>query len=386
MRYHDKFITSNYCATHNHAGSLSSHSKGIAGRFAARVDDLTSCRALFAGWVFAYHLRLPLGPGSFGALDGPVARGYLGVDAFFLLSGLILAHANPAMPPGAGAACRFWVRRLLRIYPVHLAMTALLLVVVAGGALLGLPPRDPGRFASGELARHLLLVHGWGFSGRWAWNYPSWSISTEWAGYLAFPVLWLALRRASPAVCASVALSMLGLLAALDASGGPVGLNLSVQGGLARFFPEFVAGMAAARLAVFLEPRVSGFVVAGAGAAVAGAAVFAWRDWLVVGGVWLALGGLLIAALQERPPVLSRIPLLRVLGEVSFAFYMSFALVETVLAFAWRRAGVAPADREAVFILLSTALTLGVALAVRALVERPALRLGRSLAVRAPAG
>lgn len=83
--------------------------------------------------------------------------------------------------------------------------------------------------------------------------------------------------------------------------------------------------------------------------------------------------------------MLVRVPWLRALGELSFAFYMSF-VVETVQAFAWRRAGVLPADQAGLFIAMTGALTFGLAIALRAFVERPALRIARSLAMRAPGG
>ncbi len=373
------------CAAHNSFAKMTRRSTFPGAARGGRIDDLTCCRAFFAAWVFVYHLRLPLGPGSFWLADRFIARGYLGVDAFFILSGLVLAHAHPALPPSVGATWRFWVKRLLRIYPVHLATLLLLALVVAAGAVLGLPPRDPGRFGAGELARHVFLVHGWGLSDRWAWNYPSWSISTEWAGYLAFPAIWLLLRRASPALCAGVAAAMVGLLAAVDLADGLTGLNLSFHGALARFFPEFVVGMALVRVVELVPAQLPGRALVLAGCVAALLAVHLGRDWMVVAGLAVALGGLLAAARQGRGGLLP-IPGLRALGEVSFAFYMSFAIVETVLAFAWRRAGVAPAERQFLFVALSTAVTLGLALALHGCIERPALRLGRSLAAERPRG
>ncbi len=255
---------------------------------------------------------------------------------------------------------RFWLKRLLRIYPVHLAMIVLLGLMLVAGAAAGLPPRDPGRFGAGELVRHLLLVHGWGLSGRWAWNYPSWSISTEWAGYLAFPLLWLALRRMRPGLCLVVAAAMLGLLVEVDSRAGLVGLNLTYEGALGRFFPEFVAGMAAVRIAGLVERRVSGPALAGAGAGLSVLAPFLLRDWVVVVGLWLVLAGLLIAARQGRGPVLARIPGMLWLGSVSYAFYMSFAVVETGQALVWRRLGLAPADWPLVYVVETTVADAGV--------------------------
>ncbi len=144
--------------------------------------------------------------------------------------------------------------------------------------------------------------------------------------------------------------------------------------------------MAAARLAGLVGRRPNGFAVTAGGVLLAGVALAASRDWFVVAGIWLLLSGLLIAARQGRAPALAWVPLLRSLGDLSFAFYMSFALVETVQAFAWRRAGIAPAENAALFAVTTTALTFGLAVLLRVLVERPALRLGRSLATRAPAG
>lgn len=380
MGFHDQFIAPIYCAAHKNTGSRGASRNELD----ARIDDLTACRAVFAAWVFLYHLDLHLDRGSFSFLTPLVERGYLGVDGFFVLSGLVLAYAHPALTCGPADMGRFWVKRLLRIYPLHLAMIGLLALMLAAGFAAGLLPRDPERFGAGELVRHLLLVHGWGLSGRWAWNYPSWSISTEWAGYLAFPLIWFALRRARPGLCLLLALAMLGLLAAVDIRAGLVGLNLTYEGALGRFFPEFVAGMAAVRIAGLVERRVSGPVLASTGAGLAVIALCLMRDWAVVGGLWLVLAGLLIAARQGRAATLARIPGMLWLGGVSYAFYMSFAVVETGQALAWRRLGVAPADWPLAYVVETTALTLGLATLAWWFVERPALRLGRHLAVRRP--
>ncbi len=384
MGFHDQFIAPIYCAAHKNTRSSAARRKEADASGTARIDDLTTCRAVFAGWVFLYHLNLHLDPAGFGFLTPLVRRGYLGVDGFFILSGLVLAYAHPALTCGPADMGRFWVKRLRRIYPVHVAMVGLLALMLAAGSAAGLPPRDPGRFGMGELARHLLLIHGWGLSGRWAWNYPSWSISTEWAGYLAFPLLWLALRRVRPGACLAVAVAMLGLVAVVDGRAGPVGLNLTYEGALGRFFPEFVAGMAAVRIVGLVERRVSGPALASAGVGLAVLAQLLTRDWVIVAGLWLVLAGLLVAGRQGRGAALARVPGMLWLGGVSYAFYMSFAVVETGQALVWRRLGVAPADWPLVYVVETTALSLALATLAWWFVERPALRLGRHLAVRRP--
>ena len=211
-----------------------------------RIDDLTSCRAIFAGWVFSYHLSLQLGHACAYPL---LRRGYLGVDAFFVLSGLVLAQAYPMLGWRWREIQRFWLRRLARIYPVHLAMILLLAALALAGWAVGLRPREPVRFGLDELWRNLLLIHRWGLSDRWAWNYPSWSISTEWAGYLAFPLLWAITRRLPVHLVCFLPVGMLLALLAAETAAGGTGLNLSYRGALSRFLPEFIAGMAAVRLA-----------------------------------------------------------------------------------------------------------------------------------------
>jgi peptidoglycan/LPS O-acetylase OafA/YrhL len=283
-----------------------------------------------------------------------------------------------ALGAGLAEARRFWARRLLRIYPVHLATALLLLALVAGAALLGLAPRDPGRFGAGALAAQLLLLHGWGLGGRWAWNYPSWSISTEWAGYLAFPLLWLVVRRASAAACVVLLGVMALLLAATDLWSG--GLNLTLHRTLARFFPEFRAGMLCLRLLPLVERRLPAPALGAGGLGLATAGLLFWRDWVVVAGLALVLAALVLAARQARPAALARIPCLLRLDGLSYAVYMSFAIVETAQAVAWRHFAVAPSRHPLAYGLLATGLTLALAALLSRVVERPAQRLSRHLA------
>lgn len=339
-----------------------------------RIDDLTCARAIFAGWVFAYHLNLQvLDAVPFGIASPVVGRGYLGVDGFFMLSGIVLAYAHPTLGLGGREFRNFWWRRLLRIYPVHIVVIALLAILLVGGALAGLTPRVPERFGWDELARHVLLLHGWGLSDRWAWNYPSWSISTEWAGYLAFPLLWLALRRLPlAAVWALPPLAGLGL-AVVEQGGAGAHLNLTFAGALPRFFCEFIAGMALARLRAAGCLRPAPWLGAG-GLVVLAAGLWLGRDAVAVAGLFLLLARL---AAPGAAPVLAPVPGLIFLGTLSYAFYMSFAPVEVVLAVLTRRAEIVPADHPVAFAFFTTAATFALALALHRWVEKPALAWAR---------
>jgi peptidoglycan/LPS O-acetylase OafA/YrhL len=339
------------------------------------ITDLTCCRALFAGWVFAYHLNLQAEYASFlGPVGTFVRHGSLGVDGFFILSGMILAHAHPTLAPSLNESKQFWAKRLVRIYPVHIVTIAALGAMIGAGAVFGLHPREPDRFGLDELLRHVALLHAWGFSDRWAWNYPSWSISAEWGGYLLFPFLWAMLRRQNgTGLAILLPFTFVGVVACQYLARSQ-DLSLTYDGGLLRLFPEFIAGMAIIPLLPLLPKGLSGRAVAGFGAVATVAGAIADLPSMTILGLWFALAGLMLAGEQGRPKLLGRVPGMRWLGEVSYSFYMSFALVETLQATIWRRLGVAAAQQPALYVLTTTALTLLVATTLWWWVERPSLR------------
>lgn len=190
-----------------------------------QVSDLTCCRAFFAAGVFSDHVNLQ---NHYAApLLGPAGS-------------LVLAYVHPTLLPRTAEVRRFLLKRLVRIYPVHLAMIVLFLVLLGVSAAAGLHPREPGRFGPGELVKHLLLVHAWGSSHRWAWNYPSWSISAEWGGYLGVPPVWPLVRRLSaplllPLAAIRVCLGLAKHRAAMQ------GLSLTYDRALLRLYPSSAA-------------------------------------------------------------------------------------------------------------------------------------------------
>jgi peptidoglycan/LPS O-acetylase OafA/YrhL len=341
----------------------------------AEITDLTICRAVFAAWVFAYHVDLHAQFSvSLGPCVGLVQRGYLGVDGFFLLSGLILARVHPELAENPGGAWRFWGRRLARIYPVHLAVIIILAAIVLSGLALGFAPRDPQRFTLAALVENLLLIHGWGFSGHLAWNYPSWSVSTEWAGYLLFPALWVCIGRWRPIIAGQIiviCIPVLGLVAYLSGQG----LNLTFADALLRFFPEFIMGMATARMVPVCADVLPAKALAIAGFALAAAGALLWSDITTVLGLWLALFGLTMQADAERPALFSKAPLPRFLGRLSYAYYMSFGTVELLLAQIYRHLGWDPAGSKLLYAGAMTLMTFALALSLHVLVETPCRRL-----------
>lgn len=342
-----------------------------------QVVDLTCCRALFAVSVFTYHVNLQSHyAGRLGPFSWLVRDGALGVDGFFILSGIVLAYAHRSLTATLGEVRLFLMKRLVRIYPVHVVTIGLFALMLLAGPLLGSMPREPDRFGSDELVRHLALLHAWGFSNRYAWNYPSWSISAEWAGYLVFPLLWPRLRNAAPALLVGVLL--LACLAEHAAvwMAGPWRMNLTYDGGLLRFYPEFIAGMATVPLIPRLARLLPGnlLLLAGLAAVGVGAMVLHTAAGLVVDGFWMILTGFMLRANQQGAPLLDRIPGARLFGEMSYSFYMSFAFVETVQAKLWRTAHAAPHNAQLLYGLTTFALTLSLAFILWSGVEKPTQR------------
>jgi peptidoglycan/LPS O-acetylase OafA/YrhL len=252
----------------------------------------------------------------------------------------------------------------------------ILAVLVGTGLALGFSPRDPQRFTWTGLAANLLLLQGWGVGPQLSWNYPSWSVSTEWAGYLAFPFLWKYFgtwRTVIPGQILVVCFPILGLLAYQLAGNS---LNMTYALALPRFFVEFIIGMTTMRLvplnADMMPSRILAWVALGALAMLAGLTDF---DIASLVALWIILAALMMRADAERAPVFGRTQVFLLLGRLSYSFYMSFGTVELILAQLFRHEGWDPAVETLPYAAAMTVLTLALAVILHNLVEVPARRL-----------
>jgi peptidoglycan/LPS O-acetylase OafA/YrhL len=158
----------------------------------AEVKALTGLRGVAALLVALYHINpnliAPTPAGRF------VGKGYLWVDLFFVLSGFLLAMnyaGRFAHGWSLGAWLDFLLHRLARIYPLYLALVVASLaysLVLYGGLHASAPPpalklSEPAR----DVAANLLMVQSWGLGK--SIDGVAWSLSTEWAAYLLFPLL-----------------------------------------------------------------------------------------------------------------------------------------------------------------------------------------------------
>jgi len=185
------------------------------------LPGLTPLRGIAALWVVFYHFSneyLPqLDTKDFSHI---IPKGYLAVDLFFLLSGFVLAHVYGSGLE-FGRPCRFlpFIRaRLARVYPLHLFV--LIVFVSLTLAVNGLqhpseqlsePIPLTGERSLIALVANLFMLQGV-HAGALSWNYPAWSISTEFMAYLAFPLLLPVVWRAGPRLRLALTLLLLGTL------------------------------------------------------------------------------------------------------------------------------------------------------------------------------
>ncbi len=161
----------------------------------SEIRPLTSLRGVAALYVVIYHFHYFFGPSIDIERWTPFfSHGARAVDLFFILSGFILAQTTPPFD-SAKAYARFLWRRLARIYPLHLCMLGAFVSVETIKLTLG-GQAFTGAHSVAALLGNLFLVQSWGIFSDLTWNIPAWSISAEFAAYLAFPLLIL-LRQGS---------------------------------------------------------------------------------------------------------------------------------------------------------------------------------------------
>ena len=156
------------------------------------IGALTGLRGIAALWVFAYHTVYwtnQLDPATRTVFKLFSGAGYLGVDLFFVLSGFVLAlnYGNAGVLSSWNAYASFLWKRIARIWPVHvvtLGLTALTLAAMAG---FQMRPAHAIHMTTAGLLQSLSLTHAWTTHIGRVWNVPAWSLSAEWAAYLAFP-------------------------------------------------------------------------------------------------------------------------------------------------------------------------------------------------------
>lgn len=330
------------------------------------IWNLQALRGIAALLVVAHHMRdiaVPAGIGSFAIVVGAV-----GVDIFFVLSGVVigLAICQPTHGPGA-----FALRRALRIVPLYWATT----LVIVGLAALGLAPlgHAAGTLGWGDILKSLVFVPYLRETGL-----PLPVLGVGWT--LNFEAFFYLLATGS--LLLPPALRLRGLVLVLM-SLVALGLALPTGGVLARFYTsplllEFAAGLG---LAGWWKGKDRSAADLGLGLclAAAGLALLVWQaSWpeFAMLHPWRALvfglpAALIVAACLafERAGVcLVRGPW-QALGVASFALYLSHPIALQAASRCAAFMGLGPWATLA----LAWGGVLGLAALTFGLVERPLL-------------
>lgn len=346
--------------------------------FPANLPALTSVRFLLALGVVLFHYQLQWKWDTM-ADTGLFDRARLGVDVFFILSGFVLTHAyRDALQAETLGYRRFIVARFARIYPAHVAVLGLILMMITVAHLVGADFDEKLYNPLGLLAT-LLLIHAW-FPGIFVaeWNGPSWSLSAEWFVYLLFPAFaWIGLRlaRRPGVLLVLTALLFVALDLFYQAAFGDIVVHAENRMGILRIIPEFLYGIALYRLGEHLNPRRRTAVIAAL--ASAGAMLllmhFQADDRLIVLVAGPLVLSLALLAKVSADQLIAR-GWMVVLGEASYALY----LVHMPILVGWKGVVSILTDRPSIYILawwevgVLLPLTIAAALGLHLLFEGPA--------------
>jgi peptidoglycan/LPS O-acetylase OafA/YrhL len=187
-----------------------------------RVASLTGLRGVAAVSVLLYHI--PHQP-AFAQFAIPLfSRAYLAVDLFFILSGFVISygyHDRVVKHLGTSSYIDFLVNRMARVWPLHLIVT----MVFGLRILLNVSGNQSIDLTAANIVSNLFMVQSWGW-GTQPIAGNSWSVSTEVAAYLIYPLI--AIIAFSRWAWAQAALCI-GLLALVASSGlgssGPLDVN-----------------------------------------------------------------------------------------------------------------------------------------------------------------
>lgn len=335
------------------------------------LRPLTTLRFLAAAWVVLYtawpHLDV-------GFVPVAVAKGYLGVEVFFVLSGFILSHVYLAQAGEKRFSYRgFLWARIARVYPLHLTTLAGMIGLGLAATAAGLSI-DPSLTDWRALPAHLTLTHAWGLAPLSAFNHPSWSISAEWFAYLAFPAFaacaWSMRHRPWLAV-GLVGAASLALYAFFEQVAGFSLTEATFRWGALRILPCFAFGCALYLIHRQGPLRRAGTISVLCAAGLLTSASLGLWDPVVVGFA----GGLILTLAsvpnEQAGPLASRSGVY--LGEISYSVYMVCAPVLLLVTNLGARALAAEDKRfELLVWLLMISAVVVAAMLTYHLVERPA--------------
>jgi len=292
---------------------------------------LTALRGFAALWVAFHHMGTSLTGISFarlGAFEVFLSRGWLGVDLFFILSGFIISYCyfDKMTNFTKEQAKIFWIKRFARVYPTHLFVLLLFVMVIGGATSLGLFTDTQDKYTFAKLIPQVLLLNGIGMFDHQGWNLPSWSVSSEFLAYLVFPIIPLILKRFTGPVKALIGIQVilsLTILMAYTFNNGQK-FMLDFEFSSFRILSEFTMGVLLYRLYTVGTPhkKYLGLALMGfAGILSQSFVTSSFYDFMYLIYFMLIIYGLALV------PRAQKIFGLTFLGEISYSLYLVHVLL-----------------------------------------------------------
>ncbi|MBB5867121.1 peptidoglycan/LPS O-acetylase OafA/YrhL [Allocatelliglobosispora scoriae] len=353
--------------------------------------DIQGLRAIAVLAVVVYHLWPGLLPG-----------GFIGVDAFFVISGfLITSHLLREPPRTARDLVAFWGRRARRLLPASLLVLGATLA-----ATVAFAPVTHWARAAGQVITSALYVQNWRLSAD-AVDYLNatdpptavqhfWSLSVEEQFYLAWPILILAVALAARVMKRHVTRLIATVVTVVVAASFAASVWVTATSPVSAYFStpvriwELGAGglLAAVLLSDEWRPRLPAVWSLAAGAGLAAIGWSAWGysaatpfpGWAAALPVAGCVAVLAAGALHPGGPVerlLGRQPL-AFLGDISYSVYLWHWPLLILLPHATGRP-LGALDRVGIL-----AATIVLAVATKRLVEDPFRRPGTGWLRRGP--
>ena len=298
------------------------------------IYTLTPLRGIAAILVAVYHFNYSFiidPPHSYIFLN----KCYLFVDLFFIMSGFIMMHVYHnkfSLQVNFESYKKFLLARFARIYPLHLFMLLLFVLLIYLGGHGG---RTNPIYSPYAIFTNIFLLQSCGIHDTGTWNVPSWSISAEWWAYVIFPFVCFCIFRKKYLTITVMLISILFIylliLFYLPRSDKPAydpDLDVSFDYGYLRGIAGFCSGMLVYLL--FRLERIK---------------YFFRKDWvglfiftLVIIGmeanvndmIFIPVFVLLILAFACNDGIIckvSQIKFLQFIGDISYSFYLIHALI-----------------------------------------------------------
>lgn len=290
------------------------------------IKPLTSLRFFFAFMVLLSHFPFPFNNVFYKIFS----NGSVGVSFFFILSGFILTHNYEGRFASGYNKQKFWIDRVIRIYPVHLIFLSFFaLYYICTESLFS-------HFFLKYLSHFLLIQNYIPIKEVYSsFNKPAWSICCELFFYFLFPFLVLRIKK--HAIIFLIVILIFPIILYLMNTDG------SMYIGISPFFrlPDFIVGIFSYKIYKWAKPKFNNLSLLSTSVIevvsivilVSSLYLFSGMDYYRVFPIfWLPMV-IFIIVMSLSTGVFSKIishKVLIYLGEISYSIYMSHYLIITV--------------------------------------------------------